>query len=112
MDGEDNHSFSVELKSKKYVTSVSLSDKGREGVLFEGILGELEEIGMLEDAILFINGSHGTLRVDLAKEELIRGLSSVKARAFFYRFLGTLRESQSVTLKCLARKTICPTCTA
>jgi hypothetical protein len=78
MDGEDKHSFSVELKSKKYVTSVSLSDKGREGVLFEGVLGELEEIGMLEDAILFIIGSNGTLRVDLTEEELREMLAKKK----------------------------------
>lgn len=78
MDGEDNHSFSVELKSKKYVTSVSLSDKGREGVFFEGTLGELEEIGMLEDAIPFINGSHGTLRVDLTEEEIHKILAKNK----------------------------------
>ncbi len=40
-----------------------------------------------------------------------RGRSSVEDHPF-YRFLGTLREFQSVALKCLARKTICPTCTA
>ena len=78
MDEEDCHSFSVELKSKKYVTSVSLSDQGREGVLFEGILGELKEIGMLEDAILFIIGSNGTLRVDLTEEELREMLAKKK----------------------------------
>jgi len=78
MDGEGRHSFSVELKSKKYVTSVSLSDKGREGVLLEGFLGELEEVGMLEDAILYINGSHGTLRIDLSKDELRKMLAKKK----------------------------------
>jgi hypothetical protein len=70
MDGEDHHSFSVELKSKKHVTSISLSDNEREGVLFEGVLGELEEIGIMEEAILLIHGSHGTLRLDITKEEL------------------------------------------
>ncbi len=75
MGGEDCHSFSVELKSKKFVKSFSLSDKGREGVLIEGVLGELEEIGMLEDAILLINGSHGTLRVDLTEDELRKMLA-------------------------------------
>jgi hypothetical protein len=78
MDVEGQHTFSVELKSKKYVTSVSLSDTGRGGVLLEGVLGELEEIGMLEDAILYINGSHGTLRVDLTEEELLKMISKKK----------------------------------
>ncbi len=78
MDGEDNHSFSVELKSKKHVTSFSLSNNEREGVLFEGVLGELEEIGIMEDAILLINGSHGTLRVDITEEELRKILAKKK----------------------------------
>lgn len=43
--------------------------------------------------------------------EVPGGGSSVEAHPF-YLFLGTLREFQSVALKCLARKTICPTCTA
>ncbi len=58
--GEDGHSFSVELRSRTFVKSFSLSDKGREGVL-----GELEEIGIMEDAILLIHGANGTLRVDI-----------------------------------------------
>ncbi len=78
MDGEDNHRFSVELKSKKHVTSFSLSNNEREGVLFEGVLGELEEIGIMEDAILLINGSHGTLRVDITEEELRKMLAKKK----------------------------------
>ncbi len=78
MDGEDRHSFSVELKSKKHVTSISLSDNEREGVLFEGVLGELEEIEIMEDAILLINGSHGTLRIDLTEGELREMLAKKK----------------------------------
>ncbi len=78
MNGEDRLSFSVELKSKKFVKSFSLSNKGREEVLIEGALGELEEVGMLEDAILYINGSNGTLRVDLTEEELRKILAKKK----------------------------------
>ena len=78
MDGEDSNSFSVELKSKKYVTSVSLSDKGRAGILFEGGLGELEDIGISEDAILLIRGGNGTLRVDLTEGELRKMLAKKK----------------------------------
>ncbi len=73
MGGEDSHSFSVELKSKKFVKNFSLSDKGREGVL-----GELEEIGILEDAILLIHGANGTLRVDLTEDELRKMLAKKK----------------------------------
>ena len=78
MGGEERHSFSVELRSKKFVKIFSLSDEGREGVLFEGDLGELEGIGVVEDAILRINGSHGTLRIDLTEEEFRKMLAKKK----------------------------------
>ncbi len=73
MGGEESLSFSVELKSREHVTRVSLSADGREEVL-----GELEEVGMLEDAILCINGSNGTLRGDLTEEELRKILAKKK----------------------------------
>ncbi len=78
MNGEDRLSFSVELKSKKFVKNFTLSHKGREEVLIEGALGELEEIGIMEDAILLIHGSHGTLRVDITEDELRKMLAKKK----------------------------------
>ena len=62
--------FSVKLLSKEYVLNVSISEKGGEGVLFEGVLGELEGLEVIEDAVLRIIGSKGTLMVDLSEEEL------------------------------------------
>jgi hypothetical protein len=35
------HSFSVEMKSKRHVKSISISDEAHDRVLFEGSLGEL-----------------------------------------------------------------------
>ena len=55
------HEFSVEMKSKAYVRRISISNEARDRVLFEGDLGELEEVafvGMLE-----VRGTHGVLRV-------------------------------------------------
>jgi len=75
MDGEDSHSFSVELKSKKYVTSVSLSDNGRERVLVEGVLGELEELDVLEGKVFQLKGANGNLTLDLTEEEISRMLT-------------------------------------
>lgn len=62
--------FSVRLLSKEYVLNVSMSEKGGEGVLFEGVLGELEGLEVIENAVLRIIGSKGTLMVDLSEEEL------------------------------------------
>ncbi len=73
--GDKSHGFSVELESKDYVKNMSLSNEDREGVLFEGTLGELDELGFLEGAVLFIKGSHGSLMVDLTEEEFRMMLS-------------------------------------
>jgi len=39
-------------------------------VLFEGSLGELEELSMIEGAVLEVRGANGVLRIDLIEEEL------------------------------------------
>ena len=66
------HGFSVEMKSKEHVNTLKLSRIDREGVLFEGYLGEIEEMGMLEEAVLFIKGEYGAIRIDLTEEEIKR----------------------------------------
>ena len=72
------HGFSVEMKSKEYVRRVSVSDNLRDAVIFEGFLGEIEEIGMVEEVILEIRAANGTLRIDLSEEELKGALSRKK----------------------------------
>ncbi len=39
-------------------------------MLIEGFLGELTELGLIEDVMLEIKGSNGILRMDLNEEEL------------------------------------------
>lgn len=48
--------FSIEMDFKEYMRTISISDKGREGVLFEGVLGEHEDLEMLEESILSVRG--------------------------------------------------------
>jgi hypothetical protein len=74
MDG-GGRGFSVEMVSKEHVRTISVSDKGREGVLFEGFLGELENLEMMDGSVLSVRGSHGTLMVDLTEEEFRMMLS-------------------------------------
>lgn len=64
------HAFSIELKSKKYVRQISVSNESHDRVLFEGFLGELEEIDLIEGAALLIQGANGVLRIDLSENEL------------------------------------------
>ncbi len=70
MSKRKKHAFSVEMKSKEYIKTISMSDDSQEGVLFEGFLGELEELGMVEEVILEVKGANGTLRIDLDEGEL------------------------------------------
>ena len=64
------HSFSVEMKSKTYVRNISISEEDYNRVLFEGFLGELERLSIIEGRMLEIKGSNGILRVDLSEDEL------------------------------------------
>lgn len=44
--------FSVEMKSMTYVRSISISNEARDRVLFEGDLGELEELTIIRSSML------------------------------------------------------------
>ena len=68
------HSFSVEMKSKKYVKNISISDETHDRVLFEGSLGELLELSLVEGDVLEFIGVNGVLRVGLTEEQLRKAL--------------------------------------
>lgn len=71
--------FSVEMRSREQAKSISLSEGDREGVLFEGVLGELEELGLRDEAIFTVRGAHGTMRIDINEKELRQLASKDKA---------------------------------
>lgn len=62
--------FTAEISSKRYVKNVSISNEAHDRVLFEGVIGELEELYMVEDKVLEIKGTQGTLRIDVSIDEL------------------------------------------
>ena len=64
----DEHTFSIEMKSKSDLKNVSISDKSAKPVLIQGELGILE-IRFQEEVTLEIRGSKGPLRLDISKEE-------------------------------------------
>lgn len=63
------HVFSVELKSKRHVRNISISNEARDRVLFEGDLGELEEVAFIGGSMLEVRGANGVLRVELGQGE-------------------------------------------
>jgi len=72
---KDSHAFSVELKAKEFLRNVMISNRAGETVLVEGFLGELEEVSIVEGAMLELKGGNGVLRMDLKEEELEKLLS-------------------------------------
>ncbi len=62
--------FTAEISSKRYVKNVSISNEAHDRVLFEGVFGELQEVYMVDDRVLEIKGTEGTLRIDVTKQEL------------------------------------------
>jgi hypothetical protein len=69
---EGSHAFSIELKSKEFLRNVMISNRVGETVLVEGFLGELEELSLVEDAMLELRGSNGVLRIDIKEDELAK----------------------------------------
>ena len=70
----DEHSFSIELKSKKHVKTIAITNR----ILLEGSLGELEEIILIEGRIVELKGATGTLRLDICEDELMQLLKPKK----------------------------------
>ncbi len=64
-------SFSVEIKSKKYLDKISILDDDK-GVLIEGEYGELCCLSIHEEKLLEIQGSNGVFRIELTKSELAK----------------------------------------
>jgi len=65
-----NRGFSVEMDSKRYVKSISISNEAHERVLFEGDIGEILELAMVDGEVLEVKGANGTLRIDISEKEL------------------------------------------
>ena len=64
-----NHTFSIEMKSKKNVHRLSVSNGSHEGVLFSGDLGKLINLVFIEKSVFEIRGSFGILRIDLSEDD-------------------------------------------
>ena len=75
------HSFSVELNSKSHVRLVTL-DNDRNKTVIEGFLGELLSLNFVENVLLEIKGSNGTLRIDMSSEDLKKLLQHTNKEVF------------------------------
>jgi hypothetical protein len=62
--------FSVELKSKRNLKNVTLTNGSSDSVLVEGTIGELVQAAFAEGIILEVVGKNGVLRIDLGEDEI------------------------------------------
>jgi hypothetical protein len=73
------HSFSIEMKSEHCVRRMSFLDKENGKVFFEGFLGELTNVVMVEGVMLEIEGRNGVLKLDITQQEMEKCLAPNKA---------------------------------
>jgi len=66
----EEHSFSIEMKTEDAVKKMSFLDKENGQVFFEGSLGKLTNINMVEDVMLEIEGVNGILKLDITQKEI------------------------------------------
>ena len=71
----ERHSFSVEMASKEHLNLVSVSNDLNGEVVFEGELGGLVRVELIEGILLKITGDNGVIRIDLTEKELSHVLS-------------------------------------
>ena len=62
--------FSVELKSKRNLKNITLTNGSSDSVLVEGTIGELVQATFAEGIILEVVGKKGILRIDLREDEI------------------------------------------
>ncbi len=62
--------FSIELRSKRNLKNVTLTNGASDNVLVEGTIGELVQATFKEGIILEVVGKNGVLRVDLGEDEI------------------------------------------
>ncbi len=64
--------FSIELKSRAAVKTALVGNGRGDRVTIEGTIGTLQRAGFEEDSVLELIGTAGTLRIDLAREDLAK----------------------------------------
>jgi len=88
------HTFSVEMKSKQYVKTISISDEAYDRVLFEGNLGNHVEVFLVEDDVLEFFGSNGILRIGISESELRKVLDNPKHGLTLSSEVGSSRNTK------------------
>lgn len=86
------------MKQHQHVKTMTFSDEGQGEVLFEGNLGQLVDITMVDDSVLEMRGLNGTLRVDLTLEELEDMTSKIRISRASRSDLGSAKSTKKKVL--------------
>ena len=70
------HAFSIELKNRRHVKHIFVSDEAHERVLFEGSLGKLLGMSLVEGDVIELTGVNGVLRISLTREQIEETIKS------------------------------------
>ena len=81
------------MKQRHHIKTMMLTAESGEGVLFEGILGKIIELSMLDDRVLEMRCRNGILRVDIALEELEEMTSKIRSGRASGSKLGSITSS-------------------
>ncbi len=76
---KEENDFSIELNSNRALNRISASNDAN-GVLIEGTLGKLNHASFIEGIILEVQGSKGTLRLNLRREDLEKSSAAKPAK--------------------------------
>lgn len=90
-----DHGFSVEMNYKRLVRSISISDESRDRVLFDGNLGILLNILLVEGSVLELVGNNGVLRVAVTERQLRKALETASQESLALR-----RRAAQRSLEC------------
>ena len=99
-----NSIFSIEMESKRHVRSISISDQAHDRVLFEGDLGSLLEVSIIECNALEMVGEYGVLRIEI-DEDVLQGVLESPDRELSLSsevgsYKNTKKERREKGMKC------------
>ena len=72
--------FSIDMKSKKHVRNISISDETRDHVLFQGDLGPIDIVSIIDSTALEVIGSNGILRLEICEDILEQVFTSTNRK--------------------------------
>jgi hypothetical protein len=97
---EEGRGVSVEMKQRKYIKTMMLTDERSGESLFEANFGQLIELTLTDDSVLEMGSNNGTLRVDVTFEEIAAIVDRIRSGNASGSMLGSASNpSKSIEMK-------------